>query len=266
MKKRALLLGSSLLGLALLAASAAVAADDIAVDQGVAATSGAAAPADANADKPRGLYAGGSLGLSVWEPQANSVLWESGFAPDNVGSGKDLLWSAFAGYRLDDWLGFEVGWTNLGGFSATDQLNSTDFNTTELSVDGLEARLRFWHSLGMDRIGLDGLTGIGGIGAYFYSSHADSTCHRDGNKVTCPFGHLQAVNPTKDSGESLTASVGLQYQVTDNVLLRTEYQRFFSIDKTNVDTVTASVVVGFYDYFGQGKPRSGNDMGGIVVE
>lgn len=260
MKKRSLLLGSSLLGLALLAASSAVAADDVAVDEG------AAAPEAESANKPRGLYAGTSLGLSVWEAYQGSKLWDSTFTVDDTGDGNDLLWSVFAGYRFTDWLGAEVGWTDLGGFSAKDQVNATDVNKTDLTVDGLELRLRLWHSLGMDRLGLTGLTGIGGVGVYFYSTGTDSECRVNGNKVACPFGKLDTVDPTRDSGESLTVSVGLQYQVIDNVLIRTEYQRFFSVDQENVDTVTASVVVGFYDILDQGKPRSGGDMGGIMVE
>jgi len=269
MKKSALLLGSSLLGLALLAATGAVAGDDVAVDQGAASAAGTGdttTPADASGNKPRGLYAGGSVGLSVWEADRNSHLWDSTFTVDDTGSDKDLLWSVFAGYRLNDWLGAELGWTDLGGFSATDQVNATDVNKTDITVDGIEARLRFWHSLGMDRLGIDGLTGIGGLGVFFYSSHTDSSCSKNGNKVACPFGKLDALNPKNDSGESLTLSLGLQYQVIDNVLIRTEYQRFFTVDKENVDTVSASVIVGFYDIFGQAGAGGGDGMGGISVE
>lgn len=267
MKKRALLLGSSLLGLAVLAASAAVAADDVAIDDGAAAGAETAAPADEAGSKQRGLYVGGSAGLAVWEADGNSGLWDSGFVVDDTNSPNDLLWSVFAGYRLSDWLGAEVGWTDLGGFTAADHdaADPTDFNKTDITVDGLEARLRFWHSLGMDRLGLDGLTAIGGVGIFFYSSDTDSTCRIDGNKVNCPFGKLQPLRPSEDSGEALTVSLGLQYQVIDNLLLRTEYQRFFGVDRENVDTVSLSVVVGFYDLFGQAQ-GGGGDMGGIVVE
>jgi|GEM_PF-2531866 len=259
MKNVSLLLGSSLLGLAVMAASAAVAADDVAVEQGAAVAAGAgdtAAPAEAEGDKPRGLYLGGALGLSVWEGGKTSGLWDPSYAVTDTGSEEDFLWSIFAGYRLTDWLGAEVGWTDLGGFSASGIQDKIE-NKTEISVDGLELRLRLWHSLGMDRLGLEGLTAIGGIGAYFYSTDVKTTYHAAG---------FDTIDPSDDSGQALTLSLGLQYQIIDHMLVRTEYQRFFDVDKQNVDTVFASVVVGFYDLFGQGKPGGGGDMGGIVVE
>lgn len=272
MKKRALLLGSSLLGLTLLAASAAVAADDIAVDESAAPAAGdvaapaadsgeAAAPGEEAKDLPRGFYGGTSLGLSIWDAPVNSHLWNAtNFTVNDTGTPEDLLWSLFVGYRMTDWLGIELAWTDLGGYTATGTQNIPNATPgpakTDLDVDGIEARFKVWHNLG-----LENLSGIGGLGIFFYNSHADSSCSGG-----CPFGKLEPLDPTKDSGQALTVSAGLQYQITDNVLVRTEYERFFDVDKQDIDSVSVSLVVGFYDYFGQGKPRNGNDMGGIVVE
>ena len=49
------------------------------------------------------------------------------------------------------------------------------------------------------------------------------------------------------------------------MLIRTEYQHFFSVLDQGVDMVTASIVVGFYDLFGQGS-TGGDEFGGIAVE
>ena len=75
---------------------------------------------------------------------------------------------------------------------------------------------------------------------------------------------IRVVGDAKD-GQAFTLSAGLQFKVTDNVLIRTEYQHFFSVLDQGVDMVTASIIVGFYDLFGQGA-AGGGEFGGIAVE
>jgi len=296
MKKKLLVLGSSMLGLALCAAVAAEAADEPAVvvetageapasnAAAIAASDAAAAVPEDNSVKSRGFYVGGTVGGSFWEgPSKGSRIFNDSTA-DNNGDGRpdaftvddiskenNFMWTAFVGYRLADWLGAEVGWTDIGGFEATDNNDPTDLtdpphnNDVKVSVDGIEARLRAWYPLGTDRI-----QGIGGIGIFIFSSHNPKGC--DGtDKSACTKGPgafdnvPPAVDPTNDSGQALTISAGLQFKVTDNVLIRTEYQHFFEVMDQGVDMVTASVVVGFYDLFGQGG-GGGDDFGGIQVE
>lgn len=262
MNRTLAMLGASMLGIVLCGAASARA------EEGAAAAS-------------RGFYVGGSVGGSFFEgPSKNSKIFNrstadsngdgraDAFTVDTIGDKSNLLWSAFAGYRMADWLGAEVGWTNLGGFTATDTTdpgNALPHNdTVKPVVDGVEARLRAWVPLGTDRV-----SGIGGVGIFIFQSTSPKACN-GADKGACSKlpGHWDrvpaALDPREDSGQALTLSAGLQFRVTDNVLVRTEYQHYFAVLDQGIDTVTASVIVGFYDLFGQGQ--AGGGMGGITVE
>jgi opacity protein-like surface antigen len=294
MKKNLLVLGSSVLGLALCTAVAAQAADEVVVEGATTettVTTETTAPAEvADAPKedevkPRGFYAGGGIGGSFFsEPSKGSrIFWDNpdddngdgqpdAFTVDEFDDTENFMWSVFVGYRLADWLGAEVGWTDLGGFKATDvndPLDPTDpphNNFTKIDVDGVEARLKVWHPLGVDWI-----QGIGGLGIFIFSSHPPKHCKGPDTGACNPTGPLPfdkqppALDPRHDSGQAFTISAGLQFQVHENVLIRTEYQHFFEVLDQGVHLVTANVVFGFYDFFGQGK-GGGGSMGGIVIE
>lgn len=297
MKKNLLVMGSSLLGLALFAAVAAEAADDVTVE-GAAPAAGAtvtetttvttapaevaAAPAE-EAPKQRGFYIGGSVGGSFWEGAGrNSKIFNhstadsngdgqpDAFTVDKISDEENFMWTVFAGYRMADWLGAEVGWTDLGGFKAYDFNDPSNLsdpphnNHTRVDVDGVEARLRAWLPLGTDWV-----QGIGGVGIFIFSSHPPKFC--DGpNTGACSKGpgHFDSVppalDPREDSGQAFTISGGLQFKVTDNLLIRTEYQHYFNVLDQGVDMVTASLVFGFYDFFGQAS--GGDSMGGVTIE
>lgn len=295
MKKKLFVMGSSLLGLALCAAVAAEAADEPVVEApaaeapatnaaAIAASDKAAAAPEEGAPQPRGFYAGGSIGGSFFDgtSKGSRIFNESSddsngdgqadaFTVDHMNQSSNFMWTAFVGYRLADWLGAEVGWTDIGGFRATDYNDPTDItdpphnNHVKTKVDGVEARLRAWVPLGTDRV-----SGLGGVGIFIFSQHGPKIC--DGpNTGACAKspGHdgsvPPALNPRNDSGQAFTISAGLQFKITENILLRTEYQHFFNVLDQGVDMVTASFVVGFYDLFGQAS-GGGDDFGGIAVE
>lgn len=294
MKKTKLVLGSSLLSLALCAAVAADAADEVVVEETTAVEPAGAdaspagevaeAPEEEKAE-PRGFYVGGTIGGSFFEgPSKGSRIFNDStadsnndgqpdaFTVDDIGNKENFMWSVFAGYRMADWLSAEVGWTDIGGFKATDVNDPTNpadpphRNTTNVDVDGLEARLRAWVPLGTDRI-----QGIGGLGIFIFSAHPPKKCQGP-NTGACSQGPLPfdrkppALDPRNDSGQAFTLSAGLQFEVTENILIRTEYSHFFEVLDQGVHLVTASVVFGFYDFFGQGGGSGGDDFGGIVVE
>ena len=290
MKKKLFVLGSSLLGLAMCAAVAAEAADEPAAEApasnaaAIAASDAAAAAPEDTSAKSRGFYAGGSIGGAFFEgPSNGSKIFNSSlsdsnadgqadaFTVDGISQENNVMWTAFVGYRMADWLGAEVGWTDLGGFRATDLNDTTDAgdpphdNHVKARVDGLEARLRAWVPLGTERV-----SGIGGVGIFIFSQHGAKVC--DGPDTgACNAAPVYgsrvppALDPTEDSGQAFTISAGLQFKVTENVLIRTEYQHFFNVLDQGVDMVTASLVFGFYDFFGQGS-AGGDSFGGIAVE
>jgi len=276
MKKKLLVLGSSLLGFALCTAVVAQAADETASE--------AAAPEEEEAAPQRGFYAGGSIGGSFFDgtskgsrifndstADSNGDGQPDAFTVDRLNQEDNFMWTTFVGYRMADWLGAEVGWTDIGGFRATDVNDPGNAgdpphnNHVKPKVDGVEARLRAWVPLGTEWV-----SGIGGVGIFIWSQHGPKIC--DGpNTGACQKApgykgkEPPALNPRNDSGQSFTFSVGLQFKITDNVLIRTEYQRFLEVLDQDVDMVTASVVVGFYDLFGQAS-GGGDSFGGIVVE
>jgi opacity protein-like surface antigen len=298
MKKKLLVLGSSVLGLALSTAVAATAADDVVVEEttveGTAvqettvtettAPAEVAAAPEEDKPKPRGFYAGGGIGGSFFSgaDKGSRIFWDNpnddngdgqpdAFTVDDIDDEANFMWSMFVGYRLSDWLGAEVGWTDIGGFKATDVNDPSDPNDpphnnhTKVDVDGVEARLRAWIPLGTDWV-----QGVGGLGIFIFSSHPPKFCNGP-NTGACDKGPLPtdrkppALDPRHDSGQAFTVSAGLQFKVTDNVSVRTEYQYFVEVLDQGVHLVTANVVVGFYDFFGQGK-GNGSSIGGVVIE
>jgi opacity protein-like surface antigen len=284
MKKRMFVLGSSLLGLAL-CSSVAVAEEEPASNAAaIAASDAAAAKPKDEGKKSRGFYVGGTVGGSFFDGAGkNSKIFNDStadsngdgrsdaFTVDQIGNDSNFMWSVFAGYRMADWLGAEVGWTDIGGFKATDLTDAGNAqphnDSVSPSVDGVEARLRAWVPLGTERV-----QGIGGLGIFVFSSHGAKKCTGTDRGGCDRVGNfppnaraVPALDSREDSGQALTLSAGLQFQITENVLLRTEYQHFFSVLDQGVDMVTASVVVGFYDFFGQGR-EGGDSFGGIAVE
>lgn len=241
MKKRALVLGSSLLGFALLAGQAAVAAE-----------------AEDGATPTRGFYAGGSIGGAIWDVGNNSDAFDPGFSPTDISDGGDLLWSVFGGYQINDWLGAEFGYTSLGGFDA-DDTSSSPQRYSEIDIHGVEARLRATYSVFAPEFAL-----LGGVGIFVYDNDESSSCRNGATPVACA-ANSSTLAKKEDSGEALTLAAGAQYRVHDNVLLRAEYQHFFGVLSDDINAVMATVVVGFYDFFGQAG-GGGDSFGGIVVE
>ena len=290
MKKQIFALGLSVLGLTLYATTPAAAAgpgepvvEETTVTPAPAPAEVTPPPKEDDTAKPRGFDAGGAFGYDYWEgPSKGSRIFNHSTADDNgdgqpdaftadsIGHKNSMTWSAFAGYRLADWLAAEVGWTDLGKFTAADfndPADATDpphHNKVKAKVDGVEARLKAWYPLGVDWV-----QGIGGLGIFIFSSHPPKFCYGPDNggcaKSPGHFGKVpEALDPTNDSGQAFTISAGLQFQVHENILIRTEYQHFFEVLDQGVHLVTANVVFGFYDFFGQGK--GGDSMGGVTIE
>ncbi|HEY2774264.1 MAG TPA: outer membrane beta-barrel protein [Candidatus Binatia bacterium] len=283
MKTRMFVCGASVLALAFGTAVAAHAAEaPKAATSTVTETT--TTTKDETAKPLRGFYAGGSIGGSFFQgPGLHSKIFYStandhdgdgdtdSFTADKIGQENNFMWSVFAGYRMADWLGAEVGWTDLGGFKATDLTDPGDTTAhndhIHVNVDGVEARLRAWVPLWSDRVAL-----IGGPGIFVFASHGSKKCTGSDTSGCDKIGsypptahEIPALDSRNDSGQAFTLSAGLQFRITDNILLRTEYAHFFSVMDQGVDMVTASVVFGFYDLFGQGG-GGGESIGGVTVE
>jgi opacity protein-like surface antigen len=243
MKKSGLRWGAPLVGLALLTGVSAASAQE---EKEVSAPT-------------RGFYVGGTVGASIWDVGSNSDSFAAGFRPaTSVSDGGDLTWGIFGGYRAADWLAVEVGYTDLGGFDAENTATVTNEARGEVSVDGIEARFRLWRSFFTPEFAL-----TGGAGIFVYDSDDSVRCSNAGAPLACGPG-ATILNNTDDSGEALTLALGAQYRVHENVVLRAEWQRYFGVLNSDVDTVLVSVIVGFYDFFSQ--LGGGDDFGGVAFD
>jgi len=242
MKKSGLRWGAPLVGLALLTGVTAASAQDEEVS---AAT--------------RGFYVGGTVGASIWNVGSNSDSFAAGVRPaTSVSDGGDLTWGVFGGYRAADWLAVEVGYTDLGGFSAANTSTVTNEVRGDVDVDGVEARLRVWRSFFTPEFALSA-----GAGIFVYDSDDSVRCSNAGVSFACG-GGATILDPTDDSGEAFTLALGGQYRVHENVVLRAEWQRYFGVLNSDIDTVLVSVIVGFYDFFSQ--LGGGDDFGGMAFD
>lgn len=269
MKKRALLLGTSLLGMAMFTAVAAEAQESAPTNAAaIAASEAAAAEPEQVGDNQRGFYLGATVGAALWDVDKGSDAFDPTFGPaTDVSDGGDFTWGIFFGYQMAEWLAVEVGYTDLGGFDADNDAILTNERSVTADVDGVEVRVRAWKTISsvFESFPLDGLALTGGAGMFVYSAEGDQDCSNAGVAFACPAGS-NGLNSTEDSGEAFTLALGTQYQVHKNVVLRGEWQRYFGVLDSDVDTFLFSVVVGFYDFFGQGKADGGDDFGGIAVE
>jgi hypothetical protein len=185
-----------------------------------------------------GFYMGGYLGQSKKEvPRAPlddfavAVHEVAFFTPSDVQSSLDDTDTAFAifgGYRLNRYLGFEAGFTNLGTVTYKSQatgsfpLEAGRVNTTvesetsgfTLSVLGLLPLTRNWELFARG-------------GALFASNQLKFVITAEGQQFIPPIG-----NRVTDSGSKTTtetyASVGIGRRFLEIYGLRLEYQRVWN--------------------------------------
>jgi len=154
--------------------------------------------------------------LSVNKNNVNANFTNNNSRLDSNGFGLELL----AGYKVDDYLAFEIGYTDIGDVSSTN--NSVSQNI--FSVDSLYIDAKFNHNLTAN---IDAFAKLG-VSMWEINSDVDSTL---------------------ESGEGLLYGAGFDINLYNNKdrLLRVEWEHheFDNITLNDADTVSVSAIFQF---------------------
>lgn len=184
----------------------------------LAAAALAAATSAQATDNESGFYAG--AGVGTFDVKINDV--------DDVTTeierydSDDTAWKAFAGWRMNPYLSFELAYVNLG--SPTDEILPDTRLTVE--TDGIAP-----YVVGTLPIG-DWFEVFAKAGYYWYDVEA---------RVNSPLGNTS----TKDSDSNFTWSAGLGVNIFEHVNVRLEYEQF---DFDNTDTSNALWLTGAFRF------------------
>lgn len=177
----------------------------------------AAASAAQAQDNESGFYAGGGVGTFDVEIDDFDDVDDTIDRYDS----DDTAWKAFAGWRMNPYLAFELAYVNLG--SPDDEILPDTRLTVE--TDGFAP-----YVVGTIPIGWFEL--FAKAGYYWYDIEA---------RVSSPFG----VARDKDSGSTFTWSAGAGVNVFERVNIRLEYEQF---DFDESDDAKALWLTGAYRF------------------
>lgn len=169
----------------------------------------AGAPA-ALAQQDRGFYAGGAIGQAKAKDACTGIAG-TGF----VGGcdDKDTAWKIFGGYQINRNFGAELGYVDLGEFTASGTFLGAPA-TASFEAKGLElvavGTIPFTPQL----------AAYGKAGAFRWD-------------VDSRAASGAAAAGTDDQGTDFTFGVGLKYDFTRNLGARLEFQRYNNVGETN---------------------------------
>jgi OmpA-OmpF porin, OOP family len=172
----------------------------------------------ATAQNLGGFYIGGGLGQSDAKDACDGI---SG--PGVSCDGEDTAWRLFGGYQLNTNLALELAYTDLGEASATVPGGSASAEATALELSALgmlplAERFSLYGKAGIYRGEIDASSSIGG------SASEDNT--------------------------DLTLGAGVQFDMTRNIALRGEWQRYMDMGgeetgESDVDLLSVNVLYRF---------------------
>lgn len=223
MKLKHLIQAMSLLGVAVLSAHAAHAADLV------------------------GWYGGISVGQSEAQdaPSAseiNSALTGAGLTVTGTSvDDTDTGWKLFAGYQFNKYFALEGGYVNLGRFDANTTV--TAFNGTPITPTSGSANVKVKDGLYLDAMGIlpisDTFSVFGKLGAYSLKT-----------ELSVSGGGGSASEDARNS--DLTYGIGLSYAFNKELGIRAEWERFEKVgdeDKTgqsDIDLLSIGLTYQFY--------------------
>lgn len=222
MKPKHLIQIMSLLGVAVLSAPAAYAAD------------------------PGSWYGGINIGQSEAQDtsasEINSTLTGSGLTVSGTSvDDTDTGWKLFAGYQFNKYLALEGGYVNLGRFDATTTV--TAINGTPITPTSISANIKVKDGLYIDAVGTlpisDSVSVFGKLGAYSLKT-----------ELSASGGGASASDSTRNS--DLTYGVGVSYAINKDLQLRGEWERFEKVGDSNktgqsdIDLLSLGLTYQFY--------------------
>ena len=152
-------------------------------------------------------------------------------------------WKLFAGYSFNQYFGAEFTYVNLGELKSVGKANVTGSLNSEISVEIIGE--------------INGFT-FAGVGRYPVTDQFDILAKAGGfywdidlkSNLKWRSGSLSG--SASDSGISYVLGLGAEYDITENLSLRAEWERYgYGYDKNNiktdgdVDFFSASVVYEF---------------------
>jgi len=206
----------------------------------VATLLGTGGLASAQAAGNDGWYGGLDLGRSnqrLGSGQIDSALGQQGLTTSSSLDDHATAWGLFAGYQFNPYFAVEGGYVNLGKFdySSTVSAPAADTVSGHLGVQGVDAA-----AVGLLPFGQRQEWAVYGKAGLFY---AKSTLDASSTGAV-------AVSDTDHWSTSPLLGAGVNYDLTRNVGLRAEYDRYFkvgdsTVGKGDIDALTARVVYHF---------------------
>ena len=156
-----------------------------------------------------GFYAGAAVGQS----RAQDVCVGVTISCDD----KDTSWKIFGGYQFNKNFGAEIGYVDLGNFTANGVI-------TGVTVSA-DASAKGWEFLGVGTLPIaDNFSAYGKLGFFRWDVDVSASGAIPG---------FTAAASASDSGYDITFGLGLKYDFTKNVGARLEWQRYNDIGNTS---------------------------------
>ena len=154
--------------------------------------------------------AGFYLGASIGQSQAKDTCDDSaGFSCDD----QDTAWKVFAGYQFNRHLAVEAGYTDLGEFGLSGVLGGVSVRgTIEVTAFELMGVGSFPVA---ERFSLYGKLGL-------YRAETEQT-------ITGTFGPVTRTDSVSESNTDLTFAFGARFDITRNLGIRAEWQRYLDV-------------------------------------
>jgi OOP family OmpA-OmpF porin len=197
-----------------------------------------AAAAGAQAAGNEGWYGGLDLGRSTQHlggGQIDGALGQQGLASSSSLDDHGTAWGLFAGYQFNPYFAVEGGYLNLGKFDYSSTVSSPAADTVSghLGVQGVDAA-----AVGLLPFGKQ-WAAYGKAGLLYAKSTLDASSTG-----------AVAVSDADHWSTSPLLGAGINYDLTRNVALRGEYDRYFKVGDTttgkgDIDAFTARVVYRF---------------------
>jgi OOP family OmpA-OmpF porin len=178
---------------------------------GAACFTGAAAHAQSGGATGPGFYIGGALGGSSYKVDSGSLA-AAGFATTGKDD-SDFAWNLTAGYKITRNLAVELGYVDLGRFSASGRFGGAP---ASINVD-----VTGWNVSGVGTLPLNEMFSVYGKFGYFRSEASV------GASVAGAVGHGSS------NQNDITAGIGARYQLTRNVSVLAEANYYGLGDNDN---------------------------------
>ncbi|HYL26144.1 MAG TPA: outer membrane beta-barrel protein [Burkholderiales bacterium] len=188
-------------------------------------------------DEAKGFYAGLSIGQSKFPGACDS---EAGVTLSNC-KDTDTAWKIFGGYQFTPNLALELGYNDFGRISsdATVTMGGTTF-TGNARIEATAFELT-----GVGTWPLAHQFSVyGKLGVYY----AETKSSANVQQTTPPFA--SGSSSASDNNTNLTFGVGARYDITRNIAVRAEWQRFSKVggDSTGKGDIDVLAIGGLYRF------------------